>query len=296
MAARLGLELPGPVWPLRGIAFGSSTHGWAIGRARVAAGNPDVVWRSTDGGATWVQQAALAVSATGSRPRMPSGRGSARGPQSCGPPTAARRGSRWPGPAPPAPCSRPMRWGGASTAGASSRRRTAALRGRRSSRSRRLTPPGTGITSPAGAPRRGYPADDRWRRDLEGRGHRLAGGRCVPVRGCPQRLGLAQRVAGAGSHHRWRRDVATTATGTTMQSGLQFVDSLTGWVRDDVQDRRTTTDGGASWQQVAAANEIGYGLQFVDRNMGGHSGEAPELHSAAWSNVDIGKDAPRTAE
>ncbi len=50
--------------------------------------------------------------------------------------------------------------------------------------------------------------DDRRRRHLAGRGHRPAGHRCVQVCGRPQRLGLAQRVAGAGPHNRWRRHVA----------------------------------------------------------------------------------------
>ncbi len=41
----------------QGVAFGSSTHGWIIG-ARWSDGVPTgLVWRSTDGGATWVQQA-----------------------------------------------------------------------------------------------------------------------------------------------------------------------------------------------------------------------------------------------
>ncbi len=42
-----------------GIAFGSATHGWAVGTERVDGVAVGRVWRSTDGGATWQQQPTL---------------------------------------------------------------------------------------------------------------------------------------------------------------------------------------------------------------------------------------------
>ena len=57
------------------------------------------------------------------------------------------------------------------------------------------------------------------------------------------------------------------STGTTTLSGLQFVDSLTGWVRGDGGELRQTVNGGLNWQQVAP-DQIGAGFQFVDRHHG----------------------------
>ena len=215
--------------PCRGIAFGSATHGWAFATEWVNGGPRCLVWRSTDGGSGWQQQATF----TG-EPGWIQAQDASRAWIGVG--TAILRttdgGAKW----------QPLAGSGPTRATF----KTDSLGwGVAGSSIFKTTNGGTAWETVYTLP----PAAAPWYWD--------------PLTGWHASGAAMLRTTDGGAT--W----GTAATGLPAVDAFQFVDSRNGWSwHNESHKLAHTTDGGATWRSQNTGRDDWNGLQFVDAGHG----------------------------